>query len=390
MKLRMRNILLSVALASMLVFITPSAIGAISPNEAPTVNTGPDASIKAGDTFSSDPLPNSPAPVLNPANGHYYEEILVPGGLNWFAAKAAAESRYFMGVQGHLATITSAQEDNFIGTISGYQRWLGGFQPPGSPEPAGNWQWVTCEPFSYTNWRSGEPNNSHGEDVIEKLPGGWNDLSSSWTRGGYVVEYGGPTPDRDGDGTPDCMDGCPDDANKTEPGVCGCGVADDDSDGDGVADCNDNCPCIINPGQQDSDGDGIGDACEYEIWTVQYRWGAPAPGYSFADWPIFEGWLEVRIENRGSGDAFNVTATISGWPANVTVPDPDVAVGDIPAGESAWSTAPDPSFTTRVNMAQPADPCEGVFWHIEYDDACGVHHVVENVPEFPPGEGPCG
>lgn len=34
-----------------------------------------------------------------------------------------------------------------------------------------------------------------------------------------------PTSDRDGDGTPDNMDGCPDDVRKTNPGVCGCGVA---------------------------------------------------------------------------------------------------------------------------------------------------------------------
>lgn len=33
-------------------------------------------------------------------------------------------------------------------------------------------------------------------------------------------------------------DGCPNDANKIAPGVCGCGVADDDTDNDGVEDCN--------------------------------------------------------------------------------------------------------------------------------------------------------
>ncbi|MGA1018469.1 MAG: dockerin type I domain-containing protein, partial [Phycisphaerales bacterium] len=67
--------------------------------------------------------------------------------------------------------------------------------------------------------------------------------------------------DTDSDGTPDCNDGCPADPNKTEPGVCGCGVADTDTDGDGVADCIDNCPDLSNPSQADCDLDGIGDVC---------------------------------------------------------------------------------------------------------------------------------
>ena len=37
-------------------------------------------------------------------------------------------------------------------------------------------------------------------------------------------------------------DKCPNDSQKTEPGACGCGVADTDSDKDGTPDCNDKCP----------------------------------------------------------------------------------------------------------------------------------------------------
>ena len=48
--------------------------------------------------------------------------------------------------------------------------------------------------------------------------------------------------DSDSDGTLDCNDGCPADGDKTEPGVCGCGVADTDTDGDGTPDCSDGCP----------------------------------------------------------------------------------------------------------------------------------------------------
>ncbi len=48
--------------------------------------------------------------------------------------------------------------------------------------------------------------------------------------------------DSDGDTVGDSVDGCPTDAAKTEPGLCGCGNADVDSDYDGVLDCDDACP----------------------------------------------------------------------------------------------------------------------------------------------------
>jgi len=43
--------------------------------------------------------------------------------------------------------------------------------------------------------------------------------------------------DTDGDGVFDCIDGCPDDPVKTEPGLCGCGTP-DDANGDGWIDCD--------------------------------------------------------------------------------------------------------------------------------------------------------
>jgi hypothetical protein len=66
--------------------------------------------------------------------------------------------------------------------------------------------------------------------------------------------------DRDGDGAANCEDLCINDANKGAPGVCGCGVADTDSDGDGVADCID--ICAGSNDNVDTDGDTVPDGCD--------------------------------------------------------------------------------------------------------------------------------
>ncbi len=76
-----------------------------------------------------------------------------------------------------------------------------------------------------------------------------------------------PSEDPDGDGVPSCFDGCPNDPNKLDPGVCGCGVVDDltDTDGDGLVDCLDPDPNDPDnpvpqgaPGGQTTPGDGNG------------------------------------------------------------------------------------------------------------------------------------
>jgi hypothetical protein len=122
------------------------------------------------------------------------------------------------------------------------------------------------------------------------------------------------------------------------------------------------------------------------LWAVEYRWGDPAPGYKQVDATRLESWQHVRIENRGEVAAYRVVAQVMDTPSSVTVPDSTVTVGDVPAGGSAWSAD---TFTIRVDSGQGQDPCAGLTWRIEYDDATGMHHAIENVPQFPSGEGPC-
>lgn len=143
------------------------------------------------------------AQTLDPANGHYYE--YVDGKVSWDLANTDADSMSYDGVTGHLATITSADENTFITDhiIGTNDSWIGGYQDTSSPnysEPGGGWTWVTGEAFSYTNWGNGEPSNSGGDENNLELyaddghdtPGVWNDLNDANQDGlskGYVVEY---------------------------------------------------------------------------------------------------------------------------------------------------------------------------------------------------------
>jgi hypothetical protein len=153
-------------------------------------------------------------PVQYPSNGHYYEAVGVTG-LSWFEAERAARRRKYHDMAGHLATVTSPAENQFVAdhfhtaTRNGY--WLGGFQSHGLLDPSTGWQWVTGEPWSYTNWSDldvSEPNDSWGpgtenddEDSLQFWPGAggrWNDARSFDTdyAYGYLVEYEpDPSPD---------------------------------------------------------------------------------------------------------------------------------------------------------------------------------------------------
>ena len=135
-------------------------------------------------------------------NDHAY--ALVQEAHNWDNAKTAAENDFFLGEQGHLVAITSQAENDFVANLIAIDvnPWIGGFQPSGSAEPSGNWQWVTGETFLFANWNGGEPNNIlPGEEAIQLLGplsgalGRWNDQSrTTVVNGAYVVEFAVPEP----------------------------------------------------------------------------------------------------------------------------------------------------------------------------------------------------
>lgn len=159
----------------------------------------------AGQTIFAQPIE---WPMAAGGNGHYYELIEVTEDTTWYEARTEAESLTFLGVSGHLATITSQAESDFIyvnlvQSAPSLMYWVGAYQPVGSPEPDGGWEWITGEAWSYTNWAAPEPNNTPpGEEVAEIYSnlvdnpasyGKWNDAGGANLGGArvgnYVVEY---------------------------------------------------------------------------------------------------------------------------------------------------------------------------------------------------------
>jgi PKD repeat protein len=142
-------------------------------------------------------------PIYYHENGHYYDAIPAnETGITWGEAKIEAETLSYKGMNGHLATITSQGENDFIvSNFGGEGYWLGGFQPEGSIEPDGGWQWITNETWNYTNWNPGaEPNNHYGgdethsvrypEDALQIRDNYlWNDYPNDIPMYGYIVEY---------------------------------------------------------------------------------------------------------------------------------------------------------------------------------------------------------
>jgi Lectin C-type domain len=150
-------------------------------------------------------------------NNHYY--ALTSSATNWTAAQKMARSW-----GGTLATITSSNEQDFInntfltGAFEHRPLWIGLYDPPNTGMFSGrlgpvhvqigsghkvSFQWVTGEPFAYSNWKPGEPSNSPpGENYVainweysasppRGLKGDWNDTPLNGTTG-YGSQTDGP------------------------------------------------------------------------------------------------------------------------------------------------------------------------------------------------------
>jgi hypothetical protein len=117
-------------------------------------------------------------PIVNPANGHSYYLL---ANTSWGDSEREA-----IHLGGHLATINDAAEQNWVyQSFGGYAGgkhllWIG----LTDARVEGQYRWLSGQPLTYTNWASGEPNNSQGgEDYVAMYYPGhssqskWND----WT-----------------------------------------------------------------------------------------------------------------------------------------------------------------------------------------------------------------
>jgi hypothetical protein len=147
------------------------------------------------------------------ANGHLYSVQQITGTTNgWLIARSQAQALVAPNGQTvDLATLTSPAEAAFVfAGIDSPTYWnldpaggdegpnIGGFQFDKLAEATGDWAWVTGEPFVYTQWSPGEPNNFGGtEDFLtfyglgaNVRTGNWNDIGSATSPAGTAGSIG--------------------------------------------------------------------------------------------------------------------------------------------------------------------------------------------------------
>lgn len=86
---------------------------------------------------------------------------------SWNSAEAEA-----VADGGHLTSITSVDENTFLTDTFGGKApvWLGATDVADGPRTEGYF-WTNGDPFAYTNWHPGEPNNGGGSEDYVAL--GW-------------------------------------------------------------------------------------------------------------------------------------------------------------------------------------------------------------------------
>lgn len=120
-------------------------------------------------------------------NGHYYYVFDVSSISSWDTAQ-----RYCLKKGGHLAVITSEEENQFIHELILHQGFNSAYFGFSDVYDEGNWSWANGELSDYTNWAEGEPNNDkNGEHYALFYHA---DQTDRWNDGDFgVLSEGGRT-----------------------------------------------------------------------------------------------------------------------------------------------------------------------------------------------------
>ncbi len=133
--------------------------------------------------------------TLNPDNGNYYQIINIPG-TSWSEALLFAKSSTFNGTGGHLVTITSQSENDFVSSILPRETytWLGLY----GGETIGYYSWASSENYEYSNWANFQPTYRTDEYyvVMSASNGKWNDtFNINHDVMNFIIEYSFPNDD---------------------------------------------------------------------------------------------------------------------------------------------------------------------------------------------------
>ncbi|PWH17420.1 MAG: hypothetical protein DDG60_02200 [Anaerolineae bacterium] len=111
--------------------------------------------------------------IQNPQNKHWY--LLIRQERSFRTAQ-----EYCRGMGAYLVTIADEAENRFVYELSPVT-WLGATDESAE----GQWVWVTGEPFNYTPWAEGEPNNCGLPDcasesylTFHETPLKWSDVAA--------------------------------------------------------------------------------------------------------------------------------------------------------------------------------------------------------------------
>ena len=161
----------------------------------------------------SQPAIADAGPIQMPGTNHWYQWFENP--VYFWEAIQRSNSLSFQGMKGHLVTITSQAENEFLRHQDGRNFWIA-LQDIG-PRDGGRRQWAwtdgpeigtavtncaqwqssdSCSSVAggYSNWSANEPNNAYGREsaaINNWFGGGWNDAgpTDNGNGFGYIVEF---------------------------------------------------------------------------------------------------------------------------------------------------------------------------------------------------------